>query len=111
MSEQNSSEIQSLRHRWRDLASNEILEYDFKSLQNLGIQQILKFIWRRGWSVTVEYRDQGNVEASLNLNNDFDGPQYVSSNFDIMPHRRDIDELEALLLVYVAALEESLVLA
>jgi hypothetical protein len=111
MSEQNSSEIQSLRHRWRDLASNEILEYDFKSLQNLGIQQILKFIWRHGWSVTVEYRNQGNVEASLNLNNDFDGPQYVSSNFDIMPHRRDTDELEALLLVYVAALEESSVLA
>jgi hypothetical protein len=105
MSEQNSSEIQSLRSRWRDLASNEVLEYEFKSLKNLGIQQIIKFIWRRGWSVTVEYLEQGNVQASLNLNNDFDGPQYVSSNFDIMPHRKETDALEALLLVYVAALE------
>ncbi len=108
MSEQNTSEIQSLRYRWRDLACNEVLEYEFKSLQNLGIQQIIKFILKRGWSVMVEYFDQDNVQASLNLNNDFDGPQYVSSNFAIKPDRRETDALEALLLVYVAALEESL---
>jgi hypothetical protein len=111
MSNQNSSEIQSLRHRWRDLAPNELLEYEFKLLKNLGVQQIIKFIWKRGWSVTVEYFEPNNVQASLDLNNDFDGPQYVSSNRDIMPTRRDTDELEALLLVYIAALEESLVCA
>lgn len=104
MSDQNS-EIQSLFHRWGVADSRELLDH---MQHSSGTDHIIDCIWHRGWSVDVFHIEPGNVRAELNLNNDFDGPQYVSDNRDLMPRSRDTDELEALLMVYVAALEESL---
>ncbi len=109
MSDQNTLEIQTLRQRWAIVEPNELTEHKLHDDSLATIQHVIDCIWKRGWSVTVEYFEPNNVQASLDLNNDFDGPQYVSSNFDIMPDRRETDALEALLLVYVAALEESLI--
>jgi hypothetical protein len=108
MSEQDT-EIQSLYQRWGAVAPTELSLHKLKFPQSSleGFQQIIKCIWKRGWSVTVEYFDLDDIQVTLNLNTD--GPQYVSSNFDITLNRKETDALKGILMVYVAALEESLI--
>lgn len=100
----NALEIYALEARWHELAPSELAQN--KTLPTLPekAQHLIDCIWARGWYATMEYYDPDCVNAELNLDNCFDGPQYDSAS--LLDRRRQTDAREALLLVYVEALSE-----